>query len=88
MDTIKRVQDLMQARDMNLCVLAKKCGVSYSTIQTTARRGGQLSVETIERICQGLGITLKRLLRFLLPVNIGAAKKPFATLENLRGERL
>ena len=51
--------DLMQARDMNLCVLAKKCGISYSTIQTTARRGGQLSVETIERICQGLGITLK-----------------------------
>ena len=55
MDTIKRVQDLMQERDMNLCVLAKKCGISYSTIQTTARRGGQLSVETIERICQGLG---------------------------------
>ena len=53
MDTIKRVQDLMQARDMNLCVLAKKCGISYSTIQTTARRGGQLSVETIERICLG-----------------------------------
>ena len=40
MDTIKRVQDLMQERDMNLCVLAKKCGISYSTIQTTARRGG------------------------------------------------
>ena len=58
-DTIKRVQDLMQARDMNLCVLAKKCGISYSTIQTTARRGDQLSVETIERICLGLGITLK-----------------------------
>ena len=88
MDTIKRVQDLMQARDMNLCVLAKKCGISYSTIQTTARRGGQLSVETIERICQGFRNYIKRLLRFLLPVNIGAAKKPFATLENLRGERL
>ena len=58
MDTIKRVQDLMQERDMNLCVLTKKCGISYSTIQSTARRGGQLSVETIERICQGLGITL------------------------------
>ena len=56
MDTIKRVQDLMQARDMNLCVLTKKCGISYSTIQSTARRGGQLSVETIERICQCLGI--------------------------------
>ena len=39
MDTIKRVQDLMQERDMNLCVLAKKYGISYSTIQTTTRRG-------------------------------------------------
>lgn len=59
MDTIKRVQDLMQERNINLCVLAKKSGISYSTIQTTARRGGQLSVDTIERICSGLGITLK-----------------------------
>ena len=47
MDTIKRVQDLMQERDMNLCVLTKKCGISYSTIQSTARRGGQLSVEDV-----------------------------------------
>ena len=80
MDTIKRVQDLMQARDMNLCVLAKKCGISYSTIQTTARRGGQLSVETIERICLGLGITLKD------PHT--CSKKPLTMLENLHGERL
>ena len=73
MDTIKRVQDLMQVRDMNLCVLAKKCGISYSTIQTTARRGGQLSVETIERICQGLGITSKKLPGILLGRNAGEA---------------
>ena len=59
MDTIKRVQDLMQERDMNLCVLAEKCGISYSTMRTSASRGGHLSVETIERICLGLGITLK-----------------------------
>ncbi len=39
MDTIKRVQDLMQVRDMNLCVLAKKCGISYSTIQTNCPSG-------------------------------------------------
>ena len=56
MDTIKRVQDLMQVRDMNLCVLAKKCGISYSTIQTTARRGGQLSVETIESVLKPLTV--------------------------------
>ena len=49
----------MQERDMNLCVLARKCEIPYSTIQRTARWGGQLSVETIERICLGFGITLK-----------------------------
>ena len=49
----------MQERDLNLCVLARKCEIPYSTIQSTARRGGQLSVETIERICLGFGITLK-----------------------------
>ena len=58
MDTIKRVQDLMQERDMNLCVLTKMRDIVLHN-QSTARRGGQLSVETIERICQGLGITLK-----------------------------
>ena len=56
-DIVKIIGAIASAAD--LCVLAKKCGISYSTIQTTARRGGQLSVETIERICLGLGITLK-----------------------------
>ena len=56
-DIVKVIGAIAFAAD--LCVLAKKCGISYSTIQTTARRGGQLSVETIERICLGLGITLK-----------------------------
>ena len=32
MDTIKRVQDLMQERDMNLCVLTKNAG--YRTPQS------------------------------------------------------
>ena len=83
MDTIKRVQDLMQERDMNLCVLTKKCGISYSTIQSTARRGGQLSVETIERICQCLGKTSS-----ILHICKYGRKKPFTELENLCGERL
>ena len=56
-DIVKIIGAVASAAD--LCVWAKKCGISYSTIQTTARRGGQLSVETIERICLGLGITLK-----------------------------
>ena len=34
MDTIKRVQDLMQERDMNLCVLTKKKNAGYRTPQS------------------------------------------------------
>ena len=49
----------MQERDMNLCVLTKKMRDIVLHNPKYCRRGGQLSVETIERICQGLGITLK-----------------------------
>mgnify|MGYP000221856804 CR=1 FL=1 len=34
------------------------CDVSHSTLKNSERRGGQLSVDTIERICDGLGITM------------------------------
>lgn len=58
MDTIKRVYELMGERGMSLCALSRLSGMNYSTIKTTERRGGQLSVDSIERICDALGITL------------------------------
>ena len=33
------------------------CNLPQSTIKNTARRKGQLSVETLEQICRGLGIS-------------------------------
>ena len=38
--------------------LSQICDVSHSTLKNSERRGGQLSVDTIERICDGLGITM------------------------------
>lgn len=58
MDTVKRVYELLDERDMSLCKLAWLSGLNYSTIKTTERRNGQLSVDTIERICAAMGITL------------------------------
>mgnify|MGYP000767150411 FL=1 len=38
--------------------LSQICDVSHSTLKNSERRGGQLSVDTIERICDGVGITM------------------------------
>ena len=58
MNTIERVKELAIERNLTLCGLDLLCNVSHSTIKTTERRGGQLSLDTIERICDGLGISL------------------------------
>ena len=58
MNTVERVYDLIEKRDISLYQLARMSGVSYSTVKTTEKRGGQLTVDTIERICVALQITM------------------------------
>ena len=58
MDTIGRVYQLLGERNMSLLQLSKESDVAYSTFATCRRRNGELKVETIERICSALGITL------------------------------
>ena len=58
MDTIGRVYELLGERNMSLLQLSKESDVAYSTFATCRRRNGELKVETIERICSALGITL------------------------------
>ena len=58
MKTMDRVNELANERDLTLYKLAMLCDVSYSTLKNTQIRGGQLTVDTIERICQGLGISM------------------------------
>jgi transcriptional regulator with XRE-family HTH domain len=48
----------MQERNLSLNKLATLSGIKYSTLQMAVRRGGQLSIDTIERICAGLDIPL------------------------------
>ena len=57
MDTIQRVRELANERNLTLSKLAELCNLPQSTIKSTARRKGQLSVETLEQICRGLGIS-------------------------------
>ncbi len=56
--SMERVHELLLERDMSLLKLSKLGDISYSTFRTTERRNGQLSVDTIERVCHALGITM------------------------------
>ena len=56
MNTISRVQELADERGLTLCQLSKICDLSEATIRTAKKRGNQLSVDTIERICEALDI--------------------------------
>ena len=58
MDTIARVKELAVERDLSLHRLAKVCDVPYTTLKNTEQRGGQLTVDTIERIYIGLNIPM------------------------------
>lgn len=58
MDTMKRVRELAAERNLSLFQLAKVSGVRYSTLKNSEQRYGQLSVDTIERLCEGLNIPI------------------------------
>lgn len=58
MNTIAIVRELADERSLTFFKLSQICDVSHSTLKNSERRGGQLSVDTIERICDGLGITM------------------------------
>ena len=58
MNTLPRVYELLDDRALSLTKLAEMSGVAYSTIKMAESRNTQLSVDTIERICNALGITL------------------------------
>ena len=59
MNTLARVKELADKRSISLYRLSQISGVNYSTLKATCRKQGQLSVDTIELVCVGLGITLQ-----------------------------
>ena len=58
MNTIQRVSDLAEQRSLTLLDVATLSNIPYVTFCKARRRQSQLSVDTIERICRGLNITM------------------------------
>ena len=57
-NTVQRVYDLLDAKHMTIYQLERISGVSHSSIQNAEKRCGQLTVDTIYRICLVLGISM------------------------------
>ncbi len=58
MNTIARVKELADERNLTLSDIASICKVPYNTLKSAEKRGSQLAVDTIELICAGLQLTL------------------------------
>lgn len=60
MDTHERLRQLLNERGWSEYKLAKKCGLSESTVANIFRRNTVPSIATLETICSGFGITMSQ----------------------------
>lgn len=60
MDILNRLHELMAARGWSMYRLAKESGLTDSTIANIYRRNAIPSIDTLEKICNGFGITLSQ----------------------------
>lgn len=60
MDTHERLRQLLNERGWSEYKLAKRCGLSESTVANIFRRNTAPSIATLETICSGFGITMSQ----------------------------
>jgi transcriptional regulator with XRE-family HTH domain len=60
MDTHERLRQLLNERGWSEYKLAKRCGLSESTVAIIFRRNTVPSIATLETICSGFGITMSQ----------------------------
>lgn len=59
-DTTGRIKELCMLRSWTYYRLAKESGIPYSTLNTMLHKTNSPSIPTLERICEGFGITLSQ----------------------------
>lgn len=59
LNTVDRAIQLAKHNGISLLQLSKNSGINYSTIASAKRRNTQLSVDTIQRLCDSLNISLR-----------------------------
>lgn len=59
-NALARIIDLCQQRNYSYYELAKRSGIPYSTLNTILLKGSNPSLHTLQRLCEGLGISLQQ----------------------------
>lgn len=57
-NTVERAYELSQKHSTTLFKLCQANDINYSTITTARKRGNQLNIQTIDHICNAMGITI------------------------------
>ena len=60
MDVVQRIRDLCAAYSWTYYRLAKESGVTYSTLNAMMKNGTIPSIPTLEKLCDGFGISLSQ----------------------------
>ena len=60
MDTHERLRQLLNERGWSEYKLAKRCGLSESTVANIFRRNTVTSIATLETLCRVFGITMSQ----------------------------
>lgn len=55
-----RIKELCDKRQMSMYALSQKTGISQSSLSNLMKRGSTPTFYTLDRICDGLGITLSQ----------------------------
>lgn len=58
MDVKARLQQLMDERGWTIYRVAKEADIPWSTVRNMFKRNTEPSVQTLEALCKGMGITL------------------------------
>lgn len=57
---IKRIRELMEKNDFNPYRLAKKSGVSLSTLTSMFEKNTEPHIQTLDKICSACGISVSQ----------------------------
>lgn len=79
-DILRKIEQERLARGWSEYALAENAGLTQSTISTWRRRNLQPNVASIEKICNGLGITLAQFFNASEPVYLTAEQESILDL--------
>ena len=58
MNTIARVREIAEQRELTMFQLAELCDIPYNTLKRTEERNGHFILDTIEKNCSGLNMPM------------------------------